>query len=242
MNVFARSCGSLILRHFLQCMIHLTEWGGFFQTNIMKNNNKDNKDKDSTTTQPTSITQSKCVIHFSSTTQTVDLTKQSSAFIPSLRRVIRFLGQLLVTDPQVDNFPIWWLSEGIPLPISGGVLSIFNWSLVKELFPNFTKPKTKSLISRSGIVEIVLPTFLVDRRCRHIRNQQIPFIGLVKVMRLSWVFDLESNGWLPFPNNFKGNLDSSTPHDYFAGKDLDDLRWTLHHWCWRLCSVPWSHL
>ena len=143
-------------------MIHLTEWGGFFQTNIMKNNNKDNKDnkdKDSTTTQPTSITQSKCVIHFSSTTQTVDLTKQSSAFIPSLRRVICFLGQLLVTDPQVDNFPIWWLSEGIPLPISGDVLSIFNWSLVKELFPNFTKPKTKSLISRSGIVEIVLPCF-----------------------------------------------------------------------------------
>lgn len=212
----------------------------------MKNNNKDNKDKDSTTTttttKPTSMTQSKCVIYFASTTQTVDLTKQSSAFIHSLRPVICFLGQLLATDPQVDNFPIWRLSEGIPLPISGDVLSTFKRSLVRELFPNFSKPKTNTLISSSGIVEFVLPTFLVDRRCWHIRNQQIPFIGLVKVMRLSWVFDLESNGWIPFPNNFKGNLDSSAPHDYFAGKDLDDLRWTLHHWCWRLCSVPWSHL
>ena len=36
-----------------------------------------------------------------------------------------------------------------------------------------------------------------------------------------------------------------SPHDSIAGKDwilMDDLRWTLHHWCWRLCSVPWSHL
>eukprot|EP00434_Breviolum_minutum_P010008 symbB.v1.2.008826.t1/scaffold533.1/size203693/5 len=23
---------------------------------------------------------------------------------------------------------------------------------------------------------------------------------------------------------------------FHQGKDLDDLRWTLHHWCWRLCS------
>ena len=146
----------------------------------MENNNKDNKDnKDSTTTtnttKPTSITQSKCVIYFASTTQTVDLTQQSSAFIPSMqvliqhilfsRRVICFLGQLLATNPPVDNFPIWWLSERIPLPISGDVLSIFNWSLVRELFPNFSKPKTNTLISSSGIVETVLPTFLVDRRC-----------------------------------------------------------------------------
>lgn len=127
------------------------------QTDIIKNNNKDNKD--STTTKPTNIAQSKCVIYFASTTQTVDLTKQSSAFIPSLRRVICFLGQLLATDPQVYNFPIWWLSEGIPLPISGDVLSIFNWSLVRELFPNFSKPKTNTRFSSSGIVEIVLPTF-----------------------------------------------------------------------------------